>query len=326
MRCVHADDRSQSLFRSSSGVADALARVRPRPQLPYRVGHRGDPSRQPRGELALAWGDASGGARAMRDNVVKQRLQRGETSLGTMVFEFATTGIARLAAGGGADFVIYDMEHTGWSGDTTRMLLATSRAADIVPIVRVATNRYELVATQLDLGAMGVMVPMVETRPEAEAIVSSARYPPVGRRGAAFGIAHDDYIGGRLEEKIGSANEAVLTIAQIETPVGVENVDEIAAVDGLDMLWLGQFDLTNFLGIPGRFDDPRFVDAVRRVRDAAHANHKSLGILVNTPEEAARWIAQGFRCIAFGGDLWLYRDALAAGIATIRGQTSDTRP
>lgn len=255
----------------------------------------------------------------MRDGTIKRRLANGEVVVGTMVFEFSTTGIGRLAAGAGAEFVIYDMEHTGWGSDTTRTLLA-STPGSITPFVRVpAAALAYLAGQQLDLGASGVMAPMVETAEAAQTLAAATHYPPDGRRGAAFGIAHDDYVGGDIQAKVATANENVLTIAQIETASGVENVDAIAAVDGIDVLFLGHFDLTNFLGIPGRFDDGRFTDSVDRIVAAATEHGKALACLALTVEEAKRWIERGFRMITFGGDLWLYQKALAEGIRAIRG-------
>jgi 2-keto-3-deoxy-L-rhamnonate aldolase RhmA len=134
--------------------------------------------------------------------------------------------------------------------------MASSRAADLIPMVRIPATEYHLIARPLDVGAMGLMVPMVESAEQAWAIVDSAKYPPLGRRGAAFGMAHDDYSGGDISEKMASANDEVLLIAQIETARGVENLDAIAAVDGIDVLWIGHFDLTNSLGIPGQFSHP----------------------------------------------------------------------
>src|SRR5690348_17458426 len=101
-----------------------------------------------------------------------------------MVFEFRTPGIGRIAAAAGAEFAIFDLEHTGWSDETIGMLIATSRAADLVPMVRVPATQYHLLSRPLDLGAMGLMVPMVETAEQARSIVQFAKYPPMGRRGA----------------------------------------------------------------------------------------------------------------------------------------------
>src|SRR5215203_5402676 len=114
----------------------------------------------------------------MRENSAKRKLLDGDVSLGTMVFEFPTTGIGRIAAEAGAEFVIYDMEHTGWSIETIRGLIATSRAANLVPMVRIPATQYHLIARPLDVGAMGLMVPMVESAEQAQVIVDSAKYPP----------------------------------------------------------------------------------------------------------------------------------------------------
>ena len=254
----------------------------------------------------------------MRPSPLKQRLASGEVVVGTMVFEFATSGIGRLIRQAGADFVIYDTEHTGWSGETTRQLLA-STPDDLFPIVRVAAVDYHLVAPQLDLGAAGIMAPMVSSGEAARALASFTRYPPEGRRGAAFGIAHDGYTGGDPRDKVRDANSNVLTIAQIETVEGVDAADEIAAVDGVDVVFIGQFDLSASLGAPGRFTDEAFTRAVDRIVAAATAADKPLGALALSPEEARGWIDRGVRMIAFGGDLWIYQTALREGLAAIRG-------
>jgi 2-keto-3-deoxy-L-rhamnonate aldolase RhmA len=255
----------------------------------------------------------------MRGNTVKRDLAAGGVSIGTMVFEFNTTGIGRIAAAAGAEFVIYDMEHTGWSIETIRTLMATTRAADTIPMVRVPATQYHLLSRPLDVGAMGLMVPMVEDETQARLIVNSAKYPPVGGRGCAFVVAHDDYAAGDVFGKMQSANDEVLLLAQIETAKGVQNVDSIAAVDGIDCLWIGHFDLTASLGIPAQFDHPKFQNAVDTVIDACRRHGKAAGIMASSESNAIGWLKRGFRAIAFSGDLWIYQNALAAGIATIRG-------
>lgn len=254
----------------------------------------------------------------MRGNKVKHALQSDGVSIGTMVFEFPTTGIARIAAEAGAEFVIFDMEHTGWSIETIRGLIATSRTADLVPMVRVPATEYHLISRPLDVGAMGIMVPMVESAEQAQKIVASAKYPPRGKRGAAFGVAHDDYTGGDIIAKMASANEEVFLIAQIETATGIENVDAIAAVEGIDCLWIGHFDLTNFLGIPGQFTHPTYLDAVQRVLDACAKHGKAPGIMCGDVATGQGQLAQGFRAMAYSGDLWIYQNALRDGIAALR--------
>lgn len=254
----------------------------------------------------------------MITNQVKQTLRQGGVSIGTFVFEFSTTGIGRLAAGAGAEFVVYDMEHTAWSIETIRLLTATTRAADTAPMVRIPATQYHFIARVLDMGAMGIMAPMVESVEQAETLVRSAKYPPQGRRGAAFSVAHDDYSSGDIVEKIESANRETLLIAQIESAAGLERVDEIAAVEGIDVLWIGHFDLTNSLGIPGQFDHPRYREAVAEVIQCCRRRDKAPGIMADNGEAGKALLDQGFRMLACGGDLWLYQAALRHGVSALR--------
>jgi len=253
----------------------------------------------------------------MRHNDVKAKLRHGDLVIGTMVFEFASSGIGTLAANAGAEFVIYDTEHTGWGWETIARVLASSPHAT-VPLVRVPTTERSLVSRPLDVGAMGLMVPMVQSAAQARNIVDWSKYPPVGVRGAAFGVAHDGYLAVDNLETMSSANAETLIIAQIETVDGLENLDEIAAVDGVDVLWVGQFDLTNSMGIPGQFDHPTYLGALERVVKAAEAGGMSAGFMATTVEEAHQVVDLGFRALAYSGDLWIYAKALAQAIATIR--------
>lgn len=254
----------------------------------------------------------------MRTNQVKQKIEAGQVSLGTFIFEFNTTGIGRIAAEAGAEFLLFDMEHTGWSVETIRTLIASSRSVDAVPIVRVPATQYHFMARVLDMGAMGIMLPMVESVEQAQLIVDSCKYPPLGKRGAAFTISHDDYTGGDVPTKIREANDNTLLIAQIETVAGLNCVDKIAEVDGIDVLWIGQYDLSSSLGIPGQFDHPDFLSAIKQVTAAANANNKVAGFMPLSVEETQLRISQGFRCLAYGGDLWIYQKALADGLREIR--------
>lgn len=190
----------------------------------------------------------------MRDNPVKASLAAGGRACGAMVFEFFSPGLPQICKNAGADFVLFDMEHTGLTFESLKIQFALCRGLDLVPMVRVPRNEYHFIARALDLGALGVMVPMVSTVAEAAHVVACTRYPPAGRRGAAFGFAHDDYQGGEVTAKIAALHARTLVITQIETKEGLGNVDAIAAVPGVDALWVGHFDLTNFLGIPGAFD------------------------------------------------------------------------
>ena len=254
----------------------------------------------------------------MLANPVKQKVKAGGVSVGTMMFEFNTTGIGRIAANAGAEFAVYDMEHTGWDIETIRMLIATTPRPKLVPIVRIPTTQYHFVSRVLDMGAMGIMAPMVESAAEARLLVQSAKYPPVGRRGAAFSIAHDDYKNDSIAEVVRSSNAEVLIIAQIETAAGLSNLEEIAAVAEIDVLWIGLYDLANSLGLPGQMQHPQIQSAIDRVLAACDRHGKVPAVLVTSVEEGRAQIQRGFRLVAFGGDVWIYQTALTQGLAAVR--------
>jgi 2-dehydro-3-deoxyglucarate aldolase/4-hydroxy-2-oxoheptanedioate aldolase len=262
----------------------------------------------------------------MRDNAVKRTLREGGVAMGVMCLEFATPGIGPLSAEAGAEFAVFDMEHTGWGLETIKMLAATSRAADLAPIVRVPTSDYHFIAHALDVGAMGIVLPLVASARQAREAVECAMYPPRGRRGCAFAMAHDDFKGGDTGAKMKHANENVLIAAQIETAEGLRNADEIAAVDGIDALWIGQFDLTTSLGIPGRFDSPKFLDATQRVLEACRKNGKAATLAVMDPDQLAAAPASGFRLLVYVGDLWIYQQALRRCFRKIREALPKGRP
>jgi 2-dehydro-3-deoxyglucarate aldolase/4-hydroxy-2-oxoheptanedioate aldolase len=262
------------------------------------------------------------GARAkgerMRDNPVKNALQKGGRAIGAMVFECFAPGLPQICRNAGAEFVLYDMEHTGLGFESLKTQLALCRGLDLVPMARVPRGEYHFIARALDIGAFGVMVPMVATRAEAEYIVSCSRYPPQGRRGAAFGFAHDDYQGGDVAIKMAALHQRTMMIAQIETDQGLDNVEAIAAVPGVDALWIGQFDLTNFLGIPAQFSHPKYLAAVDRVLAACAAHGKAAAMLATDDAWARDYVAKGFRLMAYGIDQLLLQEALRRGLEVLR--------
>jgi 2-keto-3-deoxy-L-rhamnonate aldolase RhmA len=255
---------------------------------------------------------------AMRDNPVRKQLRRGGVALGQMAFEFFTPGLLRIMANAGAEFVILDTEHSGAGIETLKQQAAYARGTGVVPMARVAGTHYHLVAPALDAGMMGIMVPMVETAEQARKIASWCRYRPEGVRGLAFGMPHDDYAGGGHVAKMRAANGRTLVIALIETAKGVGNADAIMAVPGIDVGWLGHFDLTNSLGIDGQFDHPRYKAAVEKLLKACKRHGKPAGVLCGDVETGRRYLDWGFRMLCYGTDVAVFQSALAQGIAGLR--------
>jgi 2-dehydro-3-deoxyglucarate aldolase/4-hydroxy-2-oxoheptanedioate aldolase len=254
----------------------------------------------------------------MRDNPVKATLAGGGCAFGAMVFEFFAPGLPQICRNAGADFVLYDMEHTGLSFETLKTQVALCRGLSIVPMVRVPRGEYHFIARALDVGARGVMVPMVGTPEEAAHVVACTRYPPLGHRGAAFGFAHDDYEGGDVVAKIAALHARTMVIAQIETREGLTNVERIAAVPGVDALWIGHFDLTNFMGIPGEFKHPDFLAAVDRVVAACRTHGKTAAFLATDDDWARDYAGKGFRLFAYGVDQLMLQQALGSGLRVLR--------
>jgi 2-dehydro-3-deoxyglucarate aldolase/4-hydroxy-2-oxoheptanedioate aldolase len=144
------------------------------------------------------------------------------------------------------------------------------------------------------------------------------KYFPRGERGVALGIAHDNFLPRPAETAMTDANDRTTFFCQIETAEGADNVDAIAAVDGVDCLWIGHFDLSQSLGIPGQFEHPKFLAAVDKVIAAAKRHNKALGRLVPKVEDGIRFFAEGFDFCCYSGDVWLLRDALGSAIKSIR--------
>lgn len=257
----------------------------------------------------------------MRTNPVKQALASGGHAFGSMIFEFFTPAMPRLLKNAGADFALYCMEHTGASFETLKSQFALCRALGVVPLVRVPAAEYDFIARALDCGALGIMVPLVASAEQARFIVSCTRYPPQGRRGAAFGFAHDDFEPGDVREKMRMIHERTLVIAMIETREGLAEVEEIAATPGVDVLWLGHFDLTNFLGIPGEFSHPAYKDALERIVGAAKKHGKAAGYMAADAALGAEYLRHGFRMIATGTDQGILQAALQIQIASMRNAT-----
>jgi 2-keto-3-deoxy-L-rhamnonate aldolase RhmA len=236
----------------------------------------------------------------MRVNKVKRVLEHGGVAIGTMILEFSTTGISRITAEAGSEFVVFDM----------------------VPMVRVPTLQYHFISRILDVGAMGVVVPFVSNEEQAREIVACAKYPPEGRRGVAFGVAHDGYRAGNLVTKMRRANEEIMLIAQIENADGAEHAHQIAAVHGIDALWIGQYDLSTSLGIPGRLDHRIFQEATQKVVEACRKNGKIAVLGASDPKSLARGPADGFHMLVYLTDIWIYQKALRDCFAVVRNVLS----
>jgi len=208
---------------------------------------------------------------------------------------------AEIAGNSGYDWLLLDHEHGVGSEETLRQQLQGAGCTPAVPIVRIAFNEIARFKRALDLGAHGVMVPWISTVKEAEAAVSAMRYPPLGVRGVAK-FNRGAGFGTTFEEYYTNAHKWLTLAAQIETPEGVANAEAIAAVDGVDVLFVGPADLSYTMGIRDQLTHPEFVDALKKVADAAHKHGKAAGILVQTQEMVEKCRDLGYTFMALGSD------------------------
>ena len=253
-------------------------------------------------------------------NPLKDKLRKGDVVYGQMVLECFVPGIAPMLSASGMEFVIFDMEHGRCDIALVAEMIAFSRGAGIVPIVRVPDAAVAPLSRVLDLGADGVMIPRVESRSQMIDIIAQLKYAPAGRRGVALGIAHDKYCAGG-PSYFAETNARTLVIALLETARAFDQLDEIISVPGLDIAWMGHYDLTVSMGIPAEFDNPRFLAKMDALLESCARHQVAPGFLVATPEIAVHWIRRGFRVISVGSDVGVlmhgvrsFREAIAGGL------------
>ena len=257
-----------------------------------------------------------------RDNPLKARLAAGRPALGCWL-SWAYPVAAEVIGLAGYDCVVIDHEH-GFGGlaETVGCLQALSATA-AAAVVRVPWNDPVYIKRVLDLGVDGIMVPSVSTAEEARAAVAACRYPPRGLRGAAYGQARAADYGLAKQRYRDAADDALLIICQIETLAGVDNIAEIAAVDGVDVLFVGPYDLSGSLGKLGRFDDPQVADTIRAAERAIMATGVWLGALPSLGRSPAAMVADGADLVVGAGEVGLLRDAALADVSAFRRATGD---
>jgi len=249
---------------------------------------------------------------------LKALMRSKELKVGNFIVEFATPGMGHILKQAGLDFAFFDMEHSGFSFETLKSAVRYFEAAGLPVIVRVPAQENDMLARACDMGAEGLIAPMISTAAQAQAMVDSVKYFPDGKRGVGLQMAHDNYRAAPVAEALKAANDRTAVICLIETAEGADNVDAIAAVKGVDGLWVGHFDLSVSLGIPGDFGHPKFTAAMDRIIAAAGKHGKALGRLVPNVEQGIAFHAQGFDFICYSGDIWVLRDGLAAAARAIR--------
>lgn len=248
---------------------------------------------------------------------LRRSLAEGRPTLGYLVTT-PSVQIVQALARTGVDWLMLDTEHAPVGIESVAAMVAATGGTPATPIVRVPAARPELVKPVLDCGALGVVFPQIASREEAEAAVQTVRYAPTGQRGYGptyaalrWGLTNLDYLR--------AANDAVLNVVLIESPAGVDALDDILTVDGLDVVAVARGDLSQSLGVAGQFDHPRLRDVVARAETKILAHGKvALGGIAFSPDDARAMITRGYRFIVLGSDAGLISSAAQRTVHAIR--------
>jgi 2-keto-3-deoxy-L-rhamnonate aldolase RhmA len=271
----------------------------------------------PRAAAQYEAGAAAAGTLAA--NPVKKALRDGKVVIGATITAFSVD-VAAALAGTTFDFLWFEMEHTGLSLETLRAMILATRGLNAMPFTRVPWNEPWLAKRVLDVGSLGVIFPFVSTREQAEKAVRSCKYPPRGVRG--YGPAGAAARWGRAGAEYAQwADDNVLVVVIVETAEAVRNVDAIAAVPGIDVVFIGINDLSYSLGARGKTDDPRVVQAIERVLAAAKKHGVPAGIPAGNPADMQKRAGQGFRFFQGPSDIALMSSAARTLLGQVPGRT-----
>ena len=253
-------------------------------------------------------------------NTVKDKLAQNQVVASMIIRLVRTVEIAQIAKTAGFDSFYVDMEHNSFSFDTTGQICMAGLAAGIAPFVRVPSISPHDISRALDGGALGVIAPHIHSAREAERVVRAAKFAPLGDRSIAGGLPHLQFRTFPATETIRALNEATMVLIMIESAEALAEVDEIAAVEGVDLLLIGTNDLCSSLGIPGQLDHDNVRSAYAKAMEACrkHGKHLGVGGLSAYPRLAGEFVGMGARYVSTGTDLSFLLSAATAKAKQVR--------
>jgi 2-dehydro-3-deoxyglucarate aldolase/4-hydroxy-2-oxoheptanedioate aldolase len=247
---------------------------------------------------------------------LRARIHAGETLFGAWA-GLGSGAAAEFLGIAGLDWILVDLEHGAGTEAELLSQLTAIEATGTTALVRPQSGERLRIGRALDLGAAGIVVPQVHSVDDVREAVRFLRYPPAGARGVAL-LTRGGRLGAVNHAGVAALNDDIVGIVQIESPGALEAVDEIAAVDGVDVLFVGPADLSHSLGVPGQFASERYQDALRRVVAACRAHGKAAGILLYDPKTFAPHLQLGFTFMGIGADYSYVLEGARAALATAR--------
>jgi len=251
-------------------------------------------------------------AKEIVKNVVKEKLARNEVVASMTIRLTRGVEIARMAKTAGFDMLYVDLEHSTMTIDATGQICLAALSCGVAPMVRVPANTPEYIQRVLDGGALGIIAPGIGSAEEAREVVKAAKYPPLGERGAGGALPHLEYRSFPTAEANAAMNDATMVIVQFESADAIEKADEIAAVEGVDMVLIGVNDMLASMGLAGQHEHAKVRDAYARTIAACrkHGKHVGVGGLSTKPKLATEFIAMGARLLSTGTDIQFLQAAM----------------
>jgi len=254
----------------------------------------------------------------MKKNRVKEIIKKGKVALGPFM-KFTDPASVEIAGKAGFDFVIIDMEHGPVSVETAQNLIRAAELVNITPIIRVTENEPGLILRALDIGAGGVEVPQIGNKDDALRLVQSSKFAPQGSRGVCRFVRAADYSASDRYRYFEDANRETIIIPHIEGTKGISNLEEILSVKGLDIIFVGPYDLSQSLNIPGQVEDPKVVEKMREVVSISQKAGLAVGTFVDDVKAAKKWIAEGVQYISFSVDVGIFYEACKSIVRELKG-------
>lgn len=254
-----------------------------------------------KGRRSALLGNHNGCPYIKMKKTLKEKLHAHDLTIGSWI-TLGHTGTTEIMAKAGFDWLTIDLEHSAITLAETQQMIQVIDLSGITPLVRVGENSSYLIKRVMDAGAHGVIVPMVNSKDDAQHAVNSVKYPPIGKRGVGLGRAQGYGFG--FEEYIRFDREESIVIIQIEHIEAVNNINEILTVPGIDAFIIGPYDLSASMGMPGKFDHPDVINAIQKVYEASNRYNITSGfhVIAPDPKEVSKKIDEGYRFIAFSLD------------------------
>jgi 2,4-dihydroxyhept-2-ene-1,7-dioic acid aldolase len=248
----------------------------------------------------------------------RRRVHAGETLFGAWA-SLGSPGSAELLGRSGLDWVVVDLEHGNTTESELLAHLTAIEASGSVALVRPQSGERLRIGRALDMGAAGVVVPRLDTAEQVREAMTFLRYPPAGQRGVAL-LTRGARLGTVNHAGVAALNDDIVGIFQIESPSALEAADDFAAIDGVDVLFVGPADLSHSLGVPGQFANPIYQAGLLRVVAACRAHGKAAGILLYDPASFKPHLDLGFTFVGIGADISFVNDGIKAALAAARGR------